>query len=365
MLGVGERRFLAARSGSATKGYSDDRLPMTDRVRRLAMRSLVLVLLSGAVASAAPSSKCVVEVVATPPVPKTAAPCHRAPAATEAAIRAAIAKRYEPEHDGGKSDVKFGCDGLGPQIREIVIEGGSGHGGSLTLWSARRNSASKYDVRGIVYQGTSMVKAASKTPYQLASATVAIPDLELVRAVLGATVSEVAPPPPPGMTGGMRGSSSSHDFHLLVRLTDDDGRVLERQYTGYAGSSDQDRYLGLEVANEALGVITSIASATGTPNDEDRALFNARFAASVPHFDDQFYWWVMERQVDLARFLGTPATIGGLLTRLTIKKSDRSKVDARANAVDALAKITGWDARAGGKSVEQAAARYLAECRSK
>jgi hypothetical protein len=44
-------------------------------------------------------------------------------------------------------------------------------------------------------------------------------------------------------------------------------------------------------------------------------------------------------------------------------KPDRSKIDARADTVDALARITGWDPRKGGKSVEDAAAAFLAECR--
>ena len=87
-----------------------------------------------------------------------------------------------------------------------------------------------------------------------------------------------------------------------------------------------------------------------------------RFAAAVPHFDEPFHGWVMERHVDLARFLGTPAMIAGLLTRLAVTAPDRSKLDARVNAVDALARITGWDARAGA-SIEDAAARYLAACK--
>ena len=90
--------------------------------------------------------------------------------------------------------------------------------------------------------------------------------------------------------------------------------------------------------------------------------FCKRFNSAAPHFDDQFYWWVKERYVDLARYLGTSATVRGLLTRLATSKPGRSESDTRANAVDALARITGWDAREGGASVEDAAARYLAEC---
>jgi hypothetical protein len=66
----------------------------------------------------------------------------------------------------------------------------------------------------------------------------------------------------------------------------------------------------------------------------------------------------------MVRLLGTRHVIGGLLTRLDVKDpDDRSKVDARADAVEALANITGWDARKTTKTIEAAAAAYLAACK--
>jgi hypothetical protein len=148
-----------------------------------------------------------------------------------------------------------------------------------------------------------------------------------------------------------------------VRLVDDEGRVVERRYTGYLGSSTQDAYLGLQIAQTALAPITSVAPGAAAADADDKRFFAASFNAAVPYFDEPFYWWVMERYVDMARFLGTPAVIGGLLTRLTVTKTgNRSQTDAREDAVDALAKITGWDARKG-KSIEDAAKAYLATCR--
>ncbi len=162
----------------------------------------------------------------------------------------------------------------------------------------------------------------------------------------------------------MSSSFSSRDSHTVLRFVDHEGRVVERRYTGYASSSAQDTYLGLELAQRALAPIWQLAPSKAAADHDDRAFFAASFNAAVPHFGTDFYWWVMERYVDLARFLGTPAVIGGLVTRLTVTKpGDRSQTDARADAVDALAKITGWDARAGGKSVEDAAKAYLAACK--
>jgi hypothetical protein len=314
--------------------------------------AVMAVLASG---SAAADRRCVIETAPAAPRSKAGKPaCHRASAAVAAKIRAEVTKQYEPSHDDGKASVTFGCDGLGKTIREIIVETGSGHGGGLEMWRARRATDGAYDVRGITNAGAS---------FTLVGGSTAAPDLELVRAALTATVKEVWPPPPPNTIGGFRGSGSSNDFHVLVRLTDDEGRVVERQYTGYAGNPDQDTYLGLGVAIEALAPITILPATTAAITDDDRALFAERFAASVPHFDDQLYWWVMERYVDLARFLGNRTTIAGLLTRLVVTEDDRSKVDARTDAIEALANITGWDARTPKASDEEVGKRYLAGCK--
>ena len=327
------------------------------------MRLVIGLLLCLGVAHAE-DKKCVVaQPVAAAPASVKAPPCHRAPKQIERAIAAEIEKAYMPEQ-GGKPEVKFPCDGLGSKVYEIVIETGGGHGGSLELWRARRRGDGKYDARGIVYRGDSMTHKAAMIPHEQASGVVALPELDKVRAAMTAKVREVVPPPKPGEARSFSSGSSSHDFHVVVRLVDDDGRVVERRYTGYVNSRTQDAYLGLQIAERALAPITSLPPVLASADQDDRAFFAASFNAAVPHFDDQFYWWVMERYVDLARFLGTPAVIGGLLTRLTVTEPDRrSQVDARADALDALARITGWDARKTTKSVEDAAAAYLAECK--
>jgi len=318
-------------------------------------RALAFLVLLASSASA--DSRCAIEAAPVSPARKAGKPtCHRAPAAIEKTIRDAITKEFDPTHDGGKASVTFGCDGLGKTIREIVIETGSGHGGSLGMWRATRAADGAYDVRGIT-------NSRDEPPFTLVGGSTAAPDLETVRAAVTAKVKEVWPPPPKGMIGGMRFGSSSNDFHVLVRLTDTDGRVVERRFTGYAGSGDQDTYLGINVALEALSPITILPATGAALTDADRALFAERFAAAVPHFDDEFSWWVMERFVDLARFVGDRTTIPGLLTRMTVTKPDRSKVDARTAAIDALAKITGWDARVPKASDEEVGKRYLAGCK--
>jgi hypothetical protein len=329
------------------------------------MKHTLLLLGVIGVAHAEPEPTCVIE---KPPVTKPSsakpAPCHKTPARIAKAIRATIAKAYHPEQ-GGKPAVRFPCDGLGPKIFEIVVENGSGHGGSLGLWRAKRRSDGKFDVRGIQYRGSSRTHKATAVPHTQASGVVDLPELEKVRAAMTATVKEVLPPKKTGESFGTSGSFSSRDFHLVLRLVDDDGRVVEKRFTGYQTSSEQDRYLGLEIAHAALAPMWQLEPDPAlAADDDDRAFFAASFTAAVSHFDEDFSWWVMERYVDLARFLGTPAVIGGLLTRLTLPaKADRSKIDARADALDALAKITGWDARKSTASPEAAAKAYLDTCK--
>jgi hypothetical protein len=313
--------------------------------------------------SAADPKKCVIEKVPAAPAPKLAAPaCHRAPSKLQGPLTKAITKGFQVTDTGGKPRVKFPCDGLGAQIEEIVVETGKGHGGTLGFYRARRNGAS-YDVRGIAFHGASMIHQPASPPFERVTGTVAL-DLEQIRAAMAAVVTEVVPPRKPGEAQGMSASFSSHDFHILIRLQDSDGRVLERRYTGYESSDHQNEFLGLMVAEQALAPITSLATTKTAVDADDRALFAERFNAAVPQFNDTFSWWVMERYVELARYLGTPKVIAGLLTRMTVKDpNDRSQVDARRDALEALATITGWDARKGGVSEEHAATAYLASCR--
>lgn len=313
-------------------------------------------------ASAGADNRCVIEKpVAATPATAAAPACHQPPKALVAPLIAAITKNFEPTQTGGKAKVEFPCDGLGAQLDEIIVETGSGHGGTLSLFRAVRNGTT-YDVRGIAYRGASMMAKAANPPFERVTGTVTL-DLGRIRAATTAVVTEVFPPRKPGEFPGMMGSGSSNDFHILIRLRDSDGRVVERRYTGYASSDGQATYLGLAVAREALAPITSLATTKSAVDADDRALFAERFNATVPNFDKPFNWWVMERYVDLARFLGSPKVIGGLLTRMTVPKAnDRSRVDARRDALEALANITGWDARKGA-SEEQAAKQYLASCR--
>ncbi|MFT3694088.1 MAG: hypothetical protein QM831_13170 [Kofleriaceae bacterium] len=289
--------------------------------------------------------------------------CHKPPASVQAAVKKHVLKDFVAKYDTGHGEVTFGCDGLGSLVKEIVIEDGSGHGGSLRLWRATLDTNGAYIVHGVQHQGGSMFTP-NANDYSVSIGTVKVPDIDTVRAGVTAQVKEIDPPPASdGSFPGMTGTFGSGDFHLLIRLTDEDGHVVEKQYTGYTSNDSQDQYLGLQAALDALAPIMNLEPTIEKQVPAmERTLFDERFVAGASHFNDEFYWWVKESFVQMAADLGGNATIPGLVSQLTVTKpKDRSQRDTRANAVKALIKITGWDPK--GKSAEANATSFIAACK--
>ncbi len=319
-------------------------------------------------ADAAPS--CEYPAIAAPPPQLAPAPCRRPSEAVTKVIDAAVVAAFVPVHDGGSADINYACDGIGDGIAEVVVETGNGHGGTLGLWRARRNADGRFAVVGIEVREAGLGVHAENPPFEVASGTVDLPDLELVRAGVDARITEMDPPPPPDSVGGFTQSFSSNDFHLLIRLVDDDGRVVERRFTGYESNGRQTEYLGLLAGRPGLEPMLSRAMAHAAVTDDVRALFASRFVAMAPRLDDEDEWYVKERIVELSRYAGSPAVIPGLLGRLqttrpTFRPYVRSYLATRASAVAGIAAITGWDARRETRSIDEAAARDLAVCHAR
>jgi hypothetical protein len=326
------------------------------------------VVAGAALVSTGAAPTCEYPTVASPPATPPPAPCHGLAAAATKQVDAAIVAGFEPTRDGGRADIAYVCDGLSDSIAEVVVETGGGHGGTLNMWRARRTTDGRFAVLGIRYRGDSILQRAAAPPYQLVTGVVELPDLERVRAGVDAMITESYPPQQPNTIGSINMTWSSNDFHILIRLVDDDGRTIERRFTGYGGTLHQAEFLGLQAAEPALAPITALATTAATaPTTDARDLFADRFVAAVPFFDAD--WWIKERFVDLARYLGSPAVIPGLLTRLPVTEPKpeqrRSQRDTRISAVAAIAAITGWDARRETSTVEAAAERDLATCRER
>jgi hypothetical protein len=326
--------------------------------------------------AAAPAARpCPFQRAPARPVPPPPAQCANVPSALAASLRRTMESRYRPYVQNARLDVTFACDPLDDPIEELVFERGAGHGFSLQLWRfQRRRDGSAYDVRAIGYALDARANGGGVPEgYVLGSGVVGARELrtrlDLVRATLLATLTEVEPPLPPGAMHGFSTSASSHDFHLLLRLRDAAGRELAGRYTGYESTGESQRlHLPLEIAAEEIEpLLEPVDLAAGAATDEDRAFFAERFNDTIGRFDDDFHWWVTERYVSMARGLGSPLLVPGLLGRLRVaSEDDRSTVDARADALEALARITGWDARAdergAARSATEAAEAYRQAC---
>ncbi|HEU4409733.1 MAG TPA: hypothetical protein VFS43_31050 [Polyangiaceae bacterium] len=325
-----------------------------------------------AAAQGARASRCVLPPPAAvpPESPASVAGRCRPPSAeAKAPVRARLLRAFEREHDGSRVDVWFGCDRLGPEVDEIVFERGSGHGGSLELWRLRRarEGRPRYELLGLGAQAYHVrpgepAAQAFRGEVDAGRVEAALPS---VRAALVALPREIEAPPPPGyLIRGMRYVTSSNDVHVSVELRDAAGARLERSFTGYGGSSGQEEHLPMSIAGEALSAIVDGAGAEAASVDEEaRAFFAGRLrraAASEP------YWWVGERLALLAASFGSAAALGPLLSMARAPAGDASVERSRGLALDALAALSGWDARRGEGGVRrpdgQAAEAYAEAC---
>ena len=99
------------------------------------------------------------------------------------------------------------------------------------------------------------------------------------------------------------------------------------------------------VAEPLHDLVANIEFKETTVSNEDRAHFTERLADGQTRFDDDFTWWVMEREVSMARSFGSPPVIPMLLSLLSPQKRDQSSMDAEKDALEAIAGISGWDVR--------------------
>lgn len=254
--------------------------------------------------------------------------------------------------------VDWGCDEAHGALREMVLEDGSGHGGSLRVIRFQWQSGGRVTIRKIAsshyYQPGVTLEHAETSATQLAPivatsrvALLARPHVVRLRAKNGSY---------------QRGGSSSNDFHLLLRLTDDGGRVTEDHFTGYESSRAQAQIVPMRLATEPIRkLLEGLSFARAEATDDDRAFFTARLARTLA---TKPFWWVKERYVATAATFGTVDAIP-MLVALAGEKGEASADRTRVHALDALAAITGWDPRLDGerkRSIDEAAALAREAC---
>jgi hypothetical protein len=209
------------------------------------------------------------------------------------------------------------------------------------------------------------------------SASVLDKALGTARPALTARLREIEPPPPPNGMWGRSFSTSSGNFHLAFRLFDG-MHELARQFTGYPGSGDQPRYLGLQAAWAAVGpLFEKLPLEPGEATADERDFFVTSFLRAAPRFDDDFAWWVRDRYVALAEHLGSRELVATLLGVLEsglregeAQTSDESRREVSKRRLEqplaTLARITAWDPRRNDTGQERdpvaVAKEVIAEC---
>lgn len=305
----------------------------------------------------------------------------------ERRIRPILLKRFDPTVTGGTVEVSFGCDPVSSDPTEIVVETGSGHGGSLSLWWIRRKVVGDdFDVTQFVH--SSAWKAYDKYDYGVAdrfnaqtlrgrlSASTLKKVLTRAMPAITATFRELEPPPEPNSIHGMKMSTSSHDFHAAVSVTNG-YRRLARRFTGYEGSGSQDDYLGLQLALESIRpMLEQVKTVEGTIDESERAFFVKHVRTIAPHFYDMFNWWVRDRYLHLAARFGATDLVPHLMDDLRhgltevekmpeAERADRA-INTLGDSINGMVRLTGFDPRYDAEKkprpVVEVAQEILEEC---
>lgn len=280
-------------------------------------------------------------------------------------VERTLRKRFQPTWSMHRLIVDWGCDVASSDIRDIDFEEGSGHGGTLRLFHLERvpGDPAKYEVRAIAFSGyynTGTTFAQTQIDGKKLEGS-----LLAVRMAMLAKMHDISTYRDGGGLGGVGFGMSSNDFHLRIRLADKVGNAIDRGFSGYQSSMDQEDRLPVELAAEPLqAALKPVPFSPGVPTQADRELFVRHFVAT---FEKEPFWWVGERMFELAPELGTAEIVPSIiewLARGDPKGAGNERI--RGEAVRALVAITGLDLRkteAGGdRPLEEVIADYVREC---
>src|ERR1019366_4199283 len=234
----------------------------------------------------------------------------------------------------------------------------SGHGGSAVILGVRKQPAGGYVAEGIRF----LPKSGDSVSVQLLA-----PDLrvegadEMLARVDGALTAKV--------TTSVAEEEGDQRLHLRpitfttgnaferAHVEDASGRALDRAWFGYPGN-DQPERLSIELALATLERSLPRKFVVRAPPEEDGRLPSAAWKAEGTP------WFADDPLLSLAASLGSPELLDRIIARLGSKKTN-----VQALAVDALAAITGWDARkdasGNARPLPEVVADYRGECTRK
>ncbi|MFO0677508.1 MAG: hypothetical protein U0169_13315 [Polyangiaceae bacterium] len=227
---------------------------------------------------------------------------------TERAIRAAYRKTQPPS----RVFVDFACDPQDDAFREIHFDEGSGHGGTLrsfrlvregVVFSVRRYGYAGYPLRGPRADGNEHAFAFDEASIPVEKIDALVPAMRLAA---HASVHEVALETDVGF--GMSGTISSNDYHLALTTKDDHGRVFQRAFTGYDGTTEQDGSIPMNLAVKPLRDLLDAATYRSTAlRPADTTWLAEHVAAEVASKGSR---WVRDRSVAMAEAAGVTLPAG-------------------------------------------------------
>lgn len=295
----------------------------------------------------------------------TGGACRTVPKAALRDLTTHIRKEWMRSWPNSRLEIRPGCDRLDAQLDSVVLVTSGGHGGSLTLARFDRLDGGEYDLVLLEYNHYFGGPAKDRAdPWQADSAgrlrvsraklgaAVMTRLLDRLRAAAHVEIEEHEPPPRrDGTFFGMAGSSS-HDYHVALRLADGRGHGVERFFAGYASSGKDQRdgvplAFASRVAREVLdpdGEHRKSFQSIDAADPAARDLFARVFWAARARGDDYGYWYVRERLLGMAALLGSGQHVPALLAQLRIA-GEHSILRSATLAVNAIAAITKFDVR--------------------
>jgi len=218
-----------------------------------------------------------------------------------------IKHHYQPCAGGYSLKINFSDKMLSiPEKGSIDVEWGYGHAAYLSflriIIDGGNVSIEHIEFRGLAFAQKVTVRRILTTKQIIQSW------LDAIRVLSSIYLQKIDLIPGPGGWGSGCGWGASTDFFNLVRVMDDNNRIIfKKDYAGYESNNEQFEYLPL------LSVIKLISeSLDGIKGWE---ISNVKEYRSS-HFTDAFnlnrdimlgksYWWVMEDSVEALGFLGT------------------------------------------------------------
>jgi hypothetical protein len=233
-------------------------------------------------------------------------------------LAASIRKNYKPSSEYHHLELVTSGQPLKlPKNCLVDIESGNGHGHYMRFMRFTVRGQ-KVSVEDAIYGPRWMKPSGAKLKRVMVSRRNVAPVLELVKILPTLHLVEHENRPPPKITKNSNGTesftmsysgpwSSSSDFFVLVRVMDEEGRVVyEHEFAGYAGGREQQQYLALKSVTEAADnwakLQTGSTMVTGSAMRDSHCTDAFRRNRKIMRED--FHWWVLEDSVEGLGFWG-------------------------------------------------------------